>query len=86
MDGWLATEEWSERWDIYRWREYLTAGETESERMAVRRCTHTGRPLGTEEFIHKLEEATKRTLAPRKGGRPAKEVKDERQCELAFEP
>ena len=85
-DGWLEMEEWKERWDVSSWREYLAAGETESERMAVRQCTHTGRPLGTEEFVHELEEATKRLLAPRKGGRPAKPVNDERQGELVFEP
>jgi len=85
-DGWLAMEEWRERWDVSSWSAYLAAGETESETMAVRQCTHTGRPLGTEEFVHELEEATKRPLAPRKGGRPAKAAKDERQGELVFEP
>jgi len=39
-------------------------------------------PSGTEEFVHELEEATKRALAPRKGGRPAKTARDERQEEL----
>jgi hypothetical protein len=45
-----------------------------------------GRPLGTEEFVRELEGATKQSLAPRKGGRPRKEVEDERQGELVFEP
>jgi putative transposase len=85
-DGWLAMEEWSERWDVSSWREYLAAGGTEAERLAVRQCTHTGRPLGTEEFVHELEEATMRPLAPRKGGRPAKVVQEDRQGEIAFEP
>ena len=83
-NGWLAMEGWKEQWDVSRWREFLAAGETESERRAVRRCTHTGRPLGTEEFVHELEETAKRPLAPRKGGRPAKLVKEERQGELLF--
>jgi putative transposase len=85
-DEWLAMEEWKERRDVCGWRDYLAAGETESERMAVRQCTHTGRPLGTEEFVRELEGATKRSLAPRKGGRPRKEDEDERQGELVFEP
>jgi putative transposase len=81
-NGWLAMEEWNERWDVFRWRAFLAAGETETEKTAVRQSTHTGRPLGTEEFVHELEEAAKRSLAPRKGGRPAKLAKEERQGEL----
>jgi len=84
-DGWLAMEGWKERWDVCSWREYLAAGETDSERMAVRQFTHTGRPLGTEEFVHELEEATKRPLASRKRGRPAKLVQEARQGELFVE-
>jgi putative transposase len=85
-DKWLTMKEWQERWEGSSWREYLAAGETESERMAVRQCTHTGRPLGSEEFVHELEEAANRPLAPRKGGRPSRLAKEERQCELVFEP
>jgi putative transposase len=81
-DEWLAMEEWKERWDVSSWRNYLGAGETESERMAIRECTHTGRPLGTVEFVHELEETTKRALAPQKSGRPAKVARDKRQGEL----
>ena len=81
-DSWLAMEEWHGRWNVRSWREYLAAGETESERMAVRQCTHTGRPLGSEEFVHELEGAAKRPLAPRKGGRPAKVATESRQGDL----
>jgi hypothetical protein len=81
-DGWLTMQEWQGRWDGSSWREFLAAGEAESERMAVRQCTHTGRPLGTEEFVHELKETTKRPLAPRKGGRHAKLVEGEQQGEL----
>jgi len=66
--------------------EYLKAGGSESENMAVRQSTHTGRPLGTEEFVHELEELTKRPLVPRKGGRPTNPDNDTRQSELNFEP
>ena len=82
--AWLDLEEWQERWDVSRWRAYLAAGDPESDMMAVRQCTHTGRPLGTEGFISELEQATKRRLAPRKGGRPAKLVEDPRQDEFVF--
>ena len=85
-EGWLAMEEWRQRWSVSSWKEYLGAGGSESECAAVRQSTHTGRPLGTAEFVHELEELTKRALAPRKGGRPAKLPDDERQRELVFGP
>jgi putative transposase len=84
-DGCLAMEIWRGHWNVSNWREYLVAGETESEIAAIRQCTHTGRPLGTEEFIQTLEETTQRHLAPRKGGRPGKPVGDPSQCKLVFD-
>jgi hypothetical protein len=59
-------------WTTASWREYLAAGETETELASIRQCTHTGRPLGTQEFVHALEESMDRRLVPQKGGRPAK--------------
>jgi putative transposase len=82
--GWLAMEAWNERWDVARWREYLQTEESASELRAMRQSTHTGRPLGSEEFVRALEERTERTLAPRRGGRPAKFVEDARQEEFVF--
>jgi putative transposase len=38
----------------------------------IRRATSTGRPLGSEGFIKKLEKSLRRDLFPRKGGRPKK--------------
>ena len=84
-DGCLALELWKERWDVSSWREYLAAGETEGELKAIRQCTHTGRPLGTEEFVRDLEAATQRILVPRKGGRPVKSAENMRQGEFTFE-
>ncbi len=84
-DSGLETDLWSKRWSAGSWREYLAAGETEAEVTAIRQCTHTGRPLGTAEFIRSLEQATLRHLAPQKGGRPGK-VRDHRgQQVLAFQ-
>jgi putative transposase len=66
----LEMEMWEKRWSTQRWREYLADGEKESEIAAIRKCTHTGRPLGTPEFLRSLEQATQRLLVPQKGGRP----------------
>jgi putative transposase len=85
-NGWLAMEEWKGRWDVSSWRNYLDAGETESERLAIRQCTHTGRPLGSKEFVHELEEAANRPLAPRKGGRPSMPTNEKQQGALFLEP
>ena len=38
----------------------------------IRRATSTGRPLGSEKFMKKLEKSLKRELFPKKGGRPKK--------------
>jgi len=84
-EGWLAMKEWKARWDATSWSAFLAAGEAESDRKAMRDSTHTGRPLGTEEFIHELEKAAKRPLAPRKGGRPAHLPAEKRQGNLFLE-
>ena len=83
-DACLDMQKWHERWDAASWREYLAAGETEDEVARLRQCTHTGRPLGTPEFIKSLERATQRQLAPQKGGRRGKQD-DGKQQALLFE-
>ena len=85
-DAWMEMDTWTEQWDPASWREYLRAGISESEIQSVRQCTHTGRPLGTVEFIKELEQKTRRVLSPRKGGRPASvAVGDDRQMDISFE-
>lgn len=81
----LDLQVWRENWTASAWREYLAAGEMESRLTEIRRCTHTGRPLGSTEFVQALEGSMKRRLAPQKGGRPPKTRLDPRQSELAFE-
>ena len=54
----LSMEPWQTHWTNTSWREYLAAGETETELTSIRQSTHTGRPLGTQEFVHALESAT----------------------------
>jgi putative transposase len=63
---------WARRWSVASWREYLHAGETTTELQAVRKSTHTGRPLGATDFVRDLEIASQRQLQPQKGGRPSK--------------
>jgi len=69
-DGILEMNTWQQRWSHTSWREYLAMQTSEAEHTAIRQCTHTGRPLGTPEFIAALEERMRRRLAPKKGGRP----------------
>ena len=60
----LHMELWSKRWSAASWRDYLAGGESKTAVSAIRHCTHTGRPLGTPEFVHSLERATQRRLSP----------------------
>jgi putative transposase len=83
-DGGLDVTRWQDRWSAADWRGYLAAGEPETAIDALRRSTHTGRPLGTPAFVAALEKSTLRLLAPRKGGRPTKLSPDSRQSKLAF--
>jgi hypothetical protein len=84
VDTFLSTELWQNHWSYASWREYLAAGETETELASIRQCMHTGRPLGTREFVHALEESMERRLVPQKGGRPANPRPDTRQSELDY--
>jgi hypothetical protein len=58
----------------------------QGRRAVIRQLTHTGRPLGTEEFIQDLEKATQRRIALQKRGPREKIVTDRRQGELSFDP
>jgi hypothetical protein len=73
---------WSQRWSPAEWRQFLLDGESPVDICALRQYTHTGRPLGTPEFVATLEESTARLLAPRKGGRPKKPRTDSHQLAL----
>jgi putative transposase len=64
---------WGSRWTTEGWRKFVDAG-TAAEDEAIRECTHRGRPLGSAEFVARLEVVMKRRLAARKGGRPKREV------------
>jgi hypothetical protein len=73
----LEIDLWQRTWDASHWREYLALGGTPAEIEAIRKGTHTGRPLGTPEFIESLEKTVGRRLVPPRGGRPEQpEVED----------
>ena len=40
----------------------------------LRAATRTGRPLGSDRFVHKLETRLKRTLQPKKRGRTSRHL------------
>ena len=71
--GVLAMDEWRRKWDSEKWRTELAHGQPPAELAAIRRCTHTGRPLGSDNFISKLEHALGMRLRPLAIGRPKKE-------------
>jgi putative transposase len=82
----LEMETWCKRSTFAAWREFLSEQDTEEENAAIRQCTHTGRPLGTPEFVEGLEKSMQRQLAPQKGGRPQKPVPDDKsQGMLVFD-
>lgn len=83
-EPWLEMTAWTKRWPAETWREYLHAVESDAELRAVRRCTHTGRPLGSREFVRSLEESASRPLVPLKGGRPRRGVVGSEQRNLGF--
>jgi putative transposase len=84
-DDSLALEMWRSRWTAEAWRKYLAAGEMESRFAVIRQRTHTGRPLGTAEFICSMEKVAQRRLAPQKRGPREKIVIDHSQSDLTFD-
>jgi putative transposase len=70
-DGLTELGEWASHWIAADWREFVETPAREVDE-AIRRSTHAGRPLGSKEFVQRLENATGRRLTPGKGGRPKK--------------
>jgi len=83
-DPLLEMGPWRQRWTLAEWGDYLRAGASPTDAATLRRHTHTGRPLGTPEFVRLLEQSTLRPLAPRKAGRAKKAATDSKQHGLAF--
>jgi putative transposase len=82
----LEMERGRKRWTVAQWREFLAAPDSSADVGALRNFTHTGRPLGSPEFVAALEQLTSRALAPRKGGRPKQAAPDSRQATLISVP
>ena len=57
---------------IEDWAKYLDITEEEGMLKRIRGCTSTGRPVGDESFVARLEELLRRTLSPKAIGRPRK--------------
>lgn len=65
---------WRESWTPDAWREYLGAIGTAADTDVIRQYTHSGRPLGSADFIASLERRLGRRLVVGKGGRPARGI------------
>lgn len=82
---WLHMDPWRSCWTSDVWRGYLACGTDEAEAEAIRENTHTGRPLGSPEFVEALEQVLQRPLEAQSGGRPRKGRQDDNQTSLAFD-
>jgi putative transposase len=58
--------------EVPNWSEWLKMEDSKANEI-VRRHTRTGRPLGREEFLRRLENQTGRKLISQKRGRPARQ-------------
>jgi putative transposase len=55
------------------WSAFLRSAMPEDELETLRRHGRTGRPLGDEAFLDRLEAVAGRVLKPQKAGRPKKQ-------------
>ena len=77
-------EIWRTTWGPSSWREFLVQADADEQAESLRVHTHTGRPLGTLDFVKTLERTLHRTLAPQKGGRPKMRDDDPAQTKFVF--
>jgi len=68
----LNLRKWYRRISAEKWRADLAEGLTEVEMDRLRLRTHTGRPLGGDSFLSKIETALGRRVRPLPRGRPRK--------------
>ena len=69
----LNLSRWYDMISAGQWRKELAAGLSDSELGRVRLSTHTGRPLGSNSFLSKLEKFLGRRVRSLPVGRPRKE-------------
>jgi putative transposase len=71
QDGIVDLAEWRLRWGSEEWRQFLGYSPNDAPDAALlRRSTHSGRPLGSADFVRGIERETGRSLTPGRGGRP----------------
>jgi putative transposase len=67
--GLLDMDIWRERFDPGQWKQFLEQGlNAAKDNDFIRRASRTGRPLGCEDFVRRLESITGRVLIPQKRG------------------
>lgn len=69
----LEIKNWNKRVLISEWKEYLLEKVSESQIKKMETYIRTGRPLGSDSFISKLETKLNKRLRPLPVGRPKKE-------------
>ena len=73
VPGFLDLRKWYKVMSAEQWRVELGEGLSEMETERLRLRTHTGRPLGSDGFLSKIETALGRRVRPLPRGRPKKE-------------
>ncbi len=68
----LNLPRWYKQVSAEEWRKELAEGLTDGEVAQIRLRTHTGRPLGSDSFVSKLETLLGRRVRPLPVGRPRK--------------
>ena len=71
--GLLDLSWWKSIQDSVEWKQILMEGLPENVPTTLMRNTQTGRPLGSESFIHQVETKLNRRVRPLPGGRPRKD-------------
>jgi putative transposase len=69
---WLDLSDWREQMPAEAWRKELSRMLNDAELAQMRLRTHTGRPLGSDSFLSKLETLLGRRLRALPPGRPKK--------------
>jgi putative transposase len=71
----LLAESWPSKRLLAQWRELLTDVDDTHDVEEIRLSTRTGRPLGSPDFLVKLEGILRRRVRPKRAGRPRKSRK-----------
>jgi putative transposase len=67
----VLSEDWLDEKEMKSYREFLKKDDGKVN-ASIRMATSTGRPLGGEVFLKRLEKIFERDILPKKGGRPKK--------------